>query len=341
MRTKYVALFLIIVLVIVFAKPLVSHAKILLLISEEFPQIPFKPLKSLTSPPLHQEIELDSAGGKIKADLFIPKEEGLKPALILAMAVKTAEKDRAVVLGFAETMSRLGYVVIWPRLKVLDEGISTFEEPETFVKSFQYLEDLKEIDRQRISFVGFSAGSSVAFVAVTDPQINDKVRGLVFFGGYADIFDYLESLVTKKSTFENATIDWQPAEGAVSHTVEVLTTKNAKGILRALETKTAAEFRNLLGSVSEEELSLLKQISPREFIDNFKARIFILHDKNDPYVPYFESAKLSQYLPADIKRTYSLVNLFEHVQPKSGLSLEVMAEFIKLYGFLYETIAYL
>lgn len=143
MKTKYWGILLIIVLAVFFARPIVNHVKILLLISEEFPQIPVKPLKILTSPPLHQQIELDSSKGRVKADLFIPKQSGLTPALILAMGVKTAPQDKSVILGFAETMSRLGYVVFWPRLKILDEGISSFDEPGTFITAFKYLESKK------------------------------------------------------------------------------------------------------------------------------------------------------------------------------------------------------
>lgn len=341
METKYWGILLIIVLVVFSARPIVNHIKILLLISEEFPQIPVKPLKILTASPLHQEIELDSSSGKVKADLFIPQKGGLKPALILAMGVKTAPQDKSVILGFAETMSRLGYVVIWPRLKILDEGISSFEEPGTFITAFKYLEILESVDKKRISLVGFSAGSSVAFVGAADLQIRDKVRGLVFFGGYYDIFDYLESLVTKKSTFKDTTLDWQPAEGAVTYTVEVLTAKNAEGILKTLAAETSEEFRTLFKSVKKEEITGLEKTSPSKSINNFKARIFILHDKSDIYVPYLESAKLNEALPNEADKTYLLVNLFEHVQPKKGFSFEIIGEFMKLYGFLYEAISYL
>ncbi len=341
MKNKYLGILLIIVLAVFFARPIVSHIKVLLLISEEFPQIPVKPLKILTASPRHQEMELDSPYGKIKADLFIPKQGGLTPALILAMAVKTAEKDRPIVLGFAETMSRLGYVVIWPRLKILDEGVSSFEEPETFITAFKYVEALEGVDEERISLVGFSAGSSVAFAGAADERIRDKVRGLVFFGGYYDISDYLESLVTKKSAFKDTTIDWQSAEGAVSHTREVLTAKNAEGILKALASETSEEFRTLFKSVKKEEITGLEKISPSESINNFKARIFILHDKSDVYVPYLESAKLNEALPNEVNKTYLLVNLFQHVQPKKGFSFGIIGEFVKLYGFLYEAISYL
>ncbi|MBI1982454.1 MAG: hypothetical protein HYS68_02645, partial [Candidatus Levybacteria bacterium] len=145
---------------VIFSKPLITHVKVILFISEQFPQIP------------------------VVADLITPASEKPKPALILAMGVKTQEKDKVILLNFAQTLARLGYAVFWPRLEILDRGVSSFEDPETFIKSFEYLEAISAVDKNRISFVGFSVGSSIALVAAENPRINEKLHSLVFFGGY-------------------------------------------------------------------------------------------------------------------------------------------------------------
>lgn len=312
---------------VIFLKPLITYIKVILFISEQFPQIPIKPLSALTSEPLHSTVQFDSPNGKVVADLIVPAErfdmisKKQKPALILAMGVKTQTKDKVVLLNFAKTLARLGYVVFWPRLEILDKGVSSFEEPETFIKSFEYLSELDVVDKTHISFVGFSVGSSIALVAAEDARINNNLHSLIFFGGYYNLSDYLAALVNKTGA-------WQPAEGAVSHVLEI-----------AKEKKWGKSL-NDLRAAQETQSEIFRRLSPSPNLKNFRARIFIIHDKNDLYVPYTESIKLNRSLPSEVEKTFVLIDLFEHVQPKKELSWQIVFELLKLYGFLDQVFYY-
>jgi pimeloyl-ACP methyl ester carboxylesterase len=197
----------------------------------------------------------------------------------------------------------------------------------------------------RIALMGISVGSSVAFVAAADPRINTDVRALVFFGGYHDIVDYLASLATGMSSFNNRTLDWHPSPEALRHAREILHAANARGLAQAFvaaaQARAPGEAEALLRSAPERELGRLRNVSPSEHIDTFKARIFILHDKGDDFVPYFESAKLNQDLPSKVEKTYLITDLFEHVQLQRDITLSTVRDFVRLYGFLYEIIGYL
>lgn len=314
---KY-SLFILIVLLVVFQNPLRVHAKALLLISQEFPQVPVKPLSWVTREPHQETINfLNQAGKKVVADIFYPstllrqaqdrsgQAPKTYPAVIIAMGVKTSEKDRPIILGFAKTLARLGYVVVWPRLAELDQGVSKMERPETFITSFKLLEKNNNVIQNKISFVGFSIGSSIALVAAQNPSINHNVNAIVFFGGYFNIFDYLKSLEGKT--------DWQPDEGATNHLKEILETEK----------------------ISLDDKDKLNRINPVKNINNFRAKIFILHEKGDTYVPYIESIKLKEALENQGRKpeAYHLANLFEHVQPKGETSREMLQEFFNLYLF--------
>jgi fermentation-respiration switch protein FrsA (DUF1100 family) len=332
------------------ARPIHTHAKTLLLLSEVFPQAPVKPLSALTDPPVHRKIQLASQQGTIVADLFLPTPRSghsgrhTMPAVMLAMGVKTKARDKPLLLNFAQALSRLGYVVLWPRLQALDKGLSMLEQPDTFLVSFRYLKGLDSVASHRIALMGISVGSSVAFVAAADPRINTDVRALVFFGGYHDIVDYLASLATGMSSFNNRTIAWHPSPEALRHVREILHAANARGVAQAVmaaaQVRSLEEAEALLRSAPERELVRLRHVSPSDHIDTFKARIFILHDKGDDFVPYFESAKLNQDLPSTVEKTYLITDLFEHVQPERGISLSTGRDFVRLYGFLYEIIGY-
>lgn len=310
-------------LIMFFHKNIAASVRSIFLVSNTFPQVPLRPLALTTHAPLHTKIDLSD---RVIADLFLPQEnytpksKKRKPALIVAMGVKTSEKDKPAIFNFSNTLSRLGFVVLWPRLKVLDQGISQIEQPDTFVTAFKYLESQEFIDSNRISFVGFSVGSSIAFAAASDPVISKDVNSLVFFGGYYDIFDYLDSLQNESIVIEGKKIGWKPDQGATSHVKEIIEAMDL-GSIESIVSIKPNEF---------------KRINPSEHINNFNARIFLLHEKSDIYVPYVESQKLYNALPREIDKKFVLINLFEHVQPRKGFSPEILNEFLKLFGFTSE-----
>lgn len=338
-RRQYLLFLLLVILLlgVIFQKQLATHLKIVLFITEEFPQIPVKPLGIFTKQPIHQKVELDSVNGKIVADLFIPTSSGPKSAVIVAMGIKTAEDDKPLIVKFSDTLSRLGYIVFWPRLKVLDEGISLPEEPDTFINSFEYLARQDVVKDEKVSFMGFSVGSSVAMKAAEDSKINKRVHGLIFFGGYFDVFDYYVSLATKTTKLDGQTIAWDPSPDAVDHAKGLLETRKANEIIKIFEASSSGQAYDTIKKAPEDQINGLKRYNPKEKLGDFKANIFILHDKADMYVPYTESVRLNQALEGK-KKEFLLIDLFEHVQPNRPINL---GELIKLYGFVYKVFKFL
>lgn len=327
-KKSLIVISLAIIAFLVLLNPLIASLKVLLMLSQEFPQIPIKPLHSLTVKPAHHQINLGREQ-QIKADLFLPNKPKNNPAIILAMGVRTADNDKPIMLGFSDTLARLGYVVLWPRLDDLEKEVAKLEKPQTFVESFMYLEKRLEVDSQRISVVGFSIGSSIALIAAQDENISKKLRSFIFFGGYYNLLDYLQSLSTKSYYVNNNKIPWEANSGAIDHARNILETE---GLM--LE-----DFSDLKLEKSTKETLL--RFSPDQNIDNFKARIFILHDKSDTSVPYVESLKLKQSLERKVSTTFHLANLFEHIKPKKEVSVNLIKEFLGFFVFLYQVFLYL
>ncbi len=312
-----------------FLKPLTAGAKVLLFISEEFPQIPVKPLHLITQRP-QQEYVVFGKDQKIIADIISPHVKGSHPALILSMAFRTQEKDKPLILGLADSLARLGYVTMWPRSQAIEDQVLKFEDPKVFAESFDYLSQRPEVDKKRISFVGFSAGSSIAMVAATDPVIADRVRSLLFFGGYYNLLDYFTAIASEQIIIDGRPVDWKPNDGAIDHAKEVLKSKGA----------TLDVFKK--GTVVSDEIKAqLIPYSPHVNIKNFKARLLILHDKADSSVPWVESEKLKKAAEAEVMTTYHITSLFEHIQPKKGFSPQILSEFAGLFGFLHQAFMYL
>ncbi len=311
---------------------MLAGLKTLLLVSEVFPQAPIKPLGLFTSDPRRASPELRAAHGPLNADLFLPGRAGKAyPGLVLAMGVKTADRDRPVIVKFAETLSRLGFAVLWPRSPALDEGRDLPEEPETFVEGFRYLAGLPEVDPARVSFFGFSVGSSLALVAAADPAITTTVRAVIFFGGFYDVDSYLLAVAAGLP-------GWAPAEDARKHFLEVLRAQNAHSLISVMEAGSPEEAVALLAEADGAELARLRRLSPSMQLDRLHAPLFILHDKGDTYVPYTESMALHQAL-AGRDQAFVLVDLFEHVQPNKPLTLRNLQDLFRLYGFIRGALA--
>ncbi|GAC1428670.1 MAG: hypothetical protein NVSMB65_01990 [Chloroflexota bacterium] len=333
-------LLLLVLAAVLAAGPAAAHVKTVLLVAQVMPQIPLKPLDGLTNAPRHTRAALSSAAGPLVLDLFapVPRFGGVaarsQPAVLLAMGVKISPHDRPIILGFARTLSRLGYVVLWPRLKTLDDGRSLPETPQTFVAGVRYLTRLPSVDRRRISIIGFSVGGSLALVAATDPRIARDVHALVFFGGYYDIADYLVSLATHSSALGTTHLTWQPDRQATGHVTELLRAEHATGLLRLFTARTAPQARAILRAATPREQAFLRAVNPATHLARLHARLFILHDRGDPFVPYLESAKLYQATAARPGTRYLSTNLFRHTEPKAGTPLP-LGDALALYGFVH------
>ncbi len=331
-------------LLLVWHRPLITHARVVLLLTQELPQSPVKPLARLTPEPVHEPLRLETPHGPVVGDLFRPMQRSgflpvpRRPALVLAFGMTLHEQDRPVLLGLARTLARLGFVVLWPRLEAVDQGAPLPEEPGTFAAAFRYLASLETVDRERISLFGFSVGASSALVAASDPSVADGVRTLIAFGGYFDLFAYLLSVATHSFEAEGQVVAWQPTEEVHKRLLPMLEAQTVHGVLRIFDASGRDEAVALLRAAPPEELAALRRLNPRDHIGRLRARIFILHDRGDSFVPHIESVKLRRALPEAQVGGFLLTNLFAHAQPKSGFSWQVARDIARLYGFVYGVI---
>ena len=332
------------VLTFLVRRPLFHTVRAVLLVTQSFLRLPFRPLTWLTPTPRHHRIVLDSAPGPIVGDLYLPGSRPpsySRPALILAAGVRMLPADRPHLLRLAEALARLGYVVLWPRSLPLEDAQPEIEAPETFVAAFQYLLQQRFVAPDRISLIGFSAGASVAFVAAAHPAIAEHVHALVFFAGYFDVFAYVRSLATRTSIFEGERIDWQPSDWAIHHVRSVLQSNHAAHLATLLEHATPVEIDLALQRLSAAERETLERLSPAHHLDGFRARIYILHDRADPFVPYLESRKLERALPARVPRTLLITDAFEHTVPRGGRSWTTAWELARFLGMLRRILAFI
>jgi len=93
--------------------------------------------------------------------------------------------------------------------------------------------------------------------------------------------------------------------------------------------------RNLT-SLSPQMKALLIQLSPMSVIDQIRAPIQLLHDRNDPSIPFTQSQEFAAAL-ARIHHPYDFAaySIFSHVQVQSNLGLgQLLSDGTKLFHAL-------
>lgn len=353
-----------------FSRQVIAFFSTLFLILQVFPQMPIKPLAWVSREPQVEQIEFEYNSGEIIGKFFKPKPVRKHPALIVALAVKTSEKDEPQIDNFAKSVARLGFVVLVPHSKDLQTGKIKIEDKDTFIGAFEFLSQNPLVNQKKISYLGISAGSSIALKAAQDPKIANLVHSFISFGGYFEAKDYFSSLITGKARYKDGEVSWQPDPGALFHAKEViinLAPKEEQPILNLVlhegksigplkqsllsaesqfaisvfSAKTQEELEEIWRTAPKEVDKHIGRLSPSQGIENLKTRLFILHDQGDRYVSYVESRKLNEALAPTIPRTYLEVSLFEHVQPKGGVNPAILLDFARLYLFIYQAILFL
>jgi dienelactone hydrolase len=329
MRPALAGAIVAVVLSLLLTPPGRTAGKAALLVSEQFPHIPVKPLRWMSSPPTVEQVELD-AGQPILADVVIPDQRGKHPVIILAMGVRTLDEDRPVLLGLADTLARLGYLTMWPRSRAIEAREIFLEDPEVFVRSVLYVLERPDVEPRRISLVGFSIGASIALVAAADPRIAAHVHALIFFGGYYRLVDYLTALATFEVVVEGRRMPWTPHDWAVDLAEQAL---QHHGL--SLEDVRHAAWTSQL---PPEVVQSLQRVSPDAHLQRLQAKVFILHDVSDAAVPWVESQKLQQALDPALLGAYHISNIFEHVQFRRRFDPAMVAEVLMLSTFLYRVL---
>lgn len=303
--------------------------------AEMLPQLPIRPLRLVEGPPRRETLDIwweegDREATKIIADLTIPGGGGPHPAMLVAIAVLGAGDSHQTLDDFSDTLGRMGFVVIWPRRAVVEEGVSRFEDPGTFIRGVQYLLSRPDVDVGRISMLGMSSGASLALVAAEDPSIRDSVRSIVFFAGYFNIESYLASVASKSMTVDGAVVEWEPDPWLTWFAGQML----------PVDGLTLSDFHDVPPGT---RFPRLDRLSPDRHIDQVRARIFILHDRSDNLVPYPQSLELKSALAGHVPVTYLESDMFQHVSfdvPEKRFSPAAIREVLALQWFLQQVFLY-
>jgi dienelactone hydrolase len=305
-----------------------------------------------------RRMTISSQNGPVFLDIYEPAGTpplipGGREAIIDVVGVGD-NRNVPQLVNLSRSLAREGVVVVNVGTPALFRYQVSARDGEAVVQAFQFLEHWPGVDPRRIGMIAFSAGATLACVGAADPRIRDRVAFVAILGGYFDVTSLLRTLGERAQNVNGHIQPWQPIPTplyTLTSTVSSLLTPTENQLLQqafpantigppltaqqqARLSPSAAAFYHLLegdepdnvahnlAALSPAMQTLLMQLSPMSVVKQIRAPIHLLHDRNDPSIPFSQSQEFAATL-ARLHHPYDFAaySIFYHVEVESNLNL--------------------
>jgi len=305
-----------------------------------------------------RRMTVSSTNGPVYLDIYEPAGAaplipGGREAIIDVVGVGD-NRNVPQLVNLSRSLAREGVMVVNVGTPTLFQYQVSARDGEAVVQAFKLLESWPGVDPRRIGIIAFSAGVTLACVGAADPRIRDRVAFVAVLGGYFDVTNLLRTFGQRTQSVDGHMQSWQPIPTplhTLASSVSNALTPTENQLLQqafpennygpALTEQEQAElspgvaaFYHLLegdepdkveqnlAALPPEIKALLVQLSPMTVIGQIRAPIHLLHDRDDPSIPFSQGLEFAAAL-ARTHHSYDFAaySIFSHVEVKSGLSL--------------------
>lgn len=315
---------------------------------------------ALGEPISHMSQTIPSQDGPVYLDIYAPTTPaplvpGAREGLVVIPGVGD---NRAVpqLINLMQSLARSGIVAVEMTTDTLMAYDMAPATPDAAVEATLYTQRLPGVGARRVGLIGFSAGGSLACIAAADPRIRDSLAFVTTFGGYFNAETLLTDVGRRALTADGRVTPWPVTGVPVQTLANVISDAlpagdastlrsgfNDDGIALApadiarLSPSGQAAYHLLAGDEPDQVVAniealppalrtLLTALSPSSAIAGVRAPIYLLHDRNDLYVPYTESRAFAAALTRlGHSHNYAEFSIFQHVEVKSGLGIGQLA----------------
>jgi len=279
--------------------------------------------------------------GEMPADIYASARS--RTQLLFVHGVNESGKDSADLRPAAEAFAGSGFRVIAPDFVRLKRQNVTPADVDDIVFLIQKL-------NADTGIVCASYGCGPALIAATRPEVRDRVLFVAVFGGYFDLHDTLQAIITgppsplaySKWFYMGANIDLVESRQSREQLLAIATERrtqppekwrlssdgldaDASAMLALYESKTAEEFDQRL-AVRPRFKERIEQLSPSRYMDGLRAPLIVVHLGSDPSIPSVESRRLASAAAAHgVPCHLTILELHGHTRPDwpdpAGLNL--------------------
>ena len=287
-----------------------------LLLPALFPSAPVEPLNLFTGIPTRAHETFSYSAGTVEADVFSPASGGRHSAVILMLGAGDLPRSDLAV-HFADALARLGAVTMLPESTGMLSEHLTFDEVDAIRASLDALDRRAEVDPSRVGLVGLSASGGLSIVAAGQPDLRYRVSFVNSFGSYDDASMLLVDVASHSFELDHDVVPWEPEPRTVEVVSNALLDAGVSDNRRSelIGGTSRARALEIVSGFTENTRTRLKKASPSNVIANIRAHIYLMHDRDDTFIPYAESRALAATAPAGVVVRYTEFSIFAHVIP--------------------------
>ena len=330
---------------------------------------PVKPQGWFIAEPLRHEVHFPSPGGTAVGQVYRIPDGKPRAAVLLSLGITDQGFADSNAINLGNALARANFVVMyqWSPAMGISKKIDP-AEPENLVSGFRFLEQQDYVDHERVGLGGFSVGASFALMAAADDRIRDRVNFINAIGPYFDAEQLLLQTASRTVVYDGVRTEWEPEaltlmvmgnelietldspgdaeflagfvlNGMDAHPGELETlTLQARTVAQFLQGVGPGEAAALYETLPSSFHAGLAGISPASYVQDIRARLLVMHDRNDPLVPAAESRRLVEASRDRIRVRYTELLAFEHITPSAGGIRTVLGQAAQLYPHMYEII---
>ncbi len=258
--------------------------------------------------------------------IFKPETgDGKYPAMIFSLGLWENATDPRLQ-NAVHTFVDNGFVVELVESRDTLDGYLTANGSKSLVTAFKHLQRQDYVQDDKIGFFGISVGSSLAYIAASDPEIKDDALFILWLGGYYDSDTYLADVLSGTTVHNGQVIEYDAdprVVGAAMDNIEHIDPELGEMVA---STADREKIIALLGNASAKSREKLNDISPKLY--DIDAKVFVIHDISDQYVPFTQSIELDEKKSVD---AYVQTEIIRHAVPRVDVQFVQFAkEFSKL-----------
>jgi hypothetical protein len=196
-----------------------------------------------------------------------------------------------------------------------------------------------------VGIVGLSASGGLSIVAAGQPGLRDRIHFINSFGSYDDARSLLLDVASRSIDVDGQIQDWQPevrtVEVVAIALIDALDNSLDHEILervfvkhgsadpadRAALSPPGTDLYELLAGTTRERARAivehlpdamtqrLTRISPSAYLSQVRAHLYLMHDRDDTFIPFTQSRVLAAGAPTGVVQRYTEFSIFAHVIP--------------------------
>jgi len=313
-------------------------------------------LERSTAEPSRTPISYSIDGRASSGDLYLPGEGTPEAGVVLVPGAVPEGKDHESLVELARALARVRFAVLTPELSGYRELEIRPDQIREVADAFRYLvehEELAPAGRAGIGAFSFAVGPAV--LAALEQDIRDRVRFVFGVGAYHDLRNAIRFFTT--GYFEE---DGELRSAEFSEYGRLVFAKSAQDQLReptdrtSLEAMVETKMKNpasdvsalagalgpegqsvyrlltnadpertaaLISDLPEETVAMIDALTlANKDLHALRARLILVHGKNDELIPYTESIALAGAAAPSRSRVIVVNNALGHVDLRfSGL----------------------